>query len=107
MAKKEKPAHSWRDIRAILNKADDGEVLKLVGELYALRKENQDFLHARYLKNADVLVPYKENIARYVSPAEPWKNPVKPSLARKAIADYRKAVGAPENLTELMLFYVE
>jgi hypothetical protein len=59
------------------------------------------------LKDADVLRPYKETIARYASPAEPWKNPVKPSLARKAIADYRKAVGDPENLTELMLFYVE
>ena len=107
MAKKEKPANSWRDIRAILSKADDSEVLKLVGELYALRKENQDFLHARYLKDADILVPYKETIARYISPAEPWKNPVKTSLARKAISDYRKAVGDPEKLTELMLFYVE
>ena len=107
MAKKEQSARSWRDIRAVLRKADNKEILKLVGELYALRKENQDFLHARYLKDASVLVPYKETIARYISPAEPWKNPIKISLARKAIADYRKAVGDSESLAELMLFYVE
>ncbi len=35
------------------------------------------------------------------------KNPVKISLARKAISDYRKAVGDPHGLAELMLFYVE
>ncbi len=81
--------------------------MNLVGDLYALRKGNQDFLHARFLKDASTLVPYKETIEHYISSAEPWKNPVKISLARKAISDYRKAVGDPEGLAELMLFYVE
>jgi hypothetical protein len=53
------------------------------------------------------LAPYRETIEQYISPAEPWKNPVKISLARKAISDYRKAAGDPEGLAELMLFYVE
>lgn len=100
-------ARSWKDIRAVLRKTDSNEVLKLVGELYGLHKENRDFLHARYLNDADALAPYKETIARHLSPAEPWKNPVKISQARKAISDYRKAVGDPENLAELMLYYVE
>lgn len=107
MARKEQPDHSWRNVRAILKKADHNDLLKLVGDLYALRKENQNFLHARFLRDAGTLVPYKERIEHYISPAEPWKTPVKLSLGRKAISDYRKAVGDPEGLTELMLFYVE
>ena len=51
--------------------------------------------------------PYREIIEHNISPAEPWKHPVRLSLARKAISDYRKAVGDPEGLAELMLFYVE
>ena len=86
---------------------DNKDVLKLVGELYALRKENQDFLHARYLKDDRALVPYKEAIAQSISPAEPWTTPVKISQDRKAISDYRKAAGDPENLADLMLFYIE
>ena len=107
MASKEQPVRSWKDVRAVLNKADQKDLIKLVGDLYALRKENQDFLHARFLRDASALVPYKETIEHYISPAEPWKSPVRISLARKAISDYRKAVGDPEGLAELMLFYVE
>ena len=107
MAGKKQPARSWKDIRAALNKADHKDLLSLVGDLYSLRRENQDFLHARFLKTASTLVPYKDTIEHSISPAEPWKNPVKISLARKAISDYRKATGDPEGLAELMLFYVE
>jgi len=107
MARKKQPARSWKDIRAVLKKAGHKDLMKLVGDLYALRQENQDFLHARFLKDASTLVPYKETIEHYISPAEPWKNPVKLSLARKAIRDYRKAAGDPEGLAELMLFYAE
>ena len=62
MASKKQPARSWKDIRAVLNKADHKDLIKLVGDMYALRKENQDFLHARFLKDASTLGPYKENI---------------------------------------------
>ncbi len=107
MTKGNKPTRSWKDVRSALNKESSRTLLKLVSDLYALRKENQDFLHARFLPDASNLVPYMETIACYISPAEPWKNPVKLSQARKAISDYRKAVGDPEGLSELMLVYAE
>ncbi len=107
MVGKKQPARSWRGLRAVLDKAGHKDLLSLVGDLYAFRKENQDFLHARFLKDAGTLVPYQETIEHFISPAEPWKNLVKISPARKAISDYRKAVGDPEGLAELMLFYVE
>ena len=107
MAKTKHATHSWKDIRSVLTKASHRDLLSLVGDLYALRKENQNFLYARFIKDGDTLVPFKEAIEQYVSPAEPWKHPVKLSLARKAISDYRKAVGDPEGLAELMLYYAE
>lgn len=107
MARKKQRDRSWRDVRAVLNKVSHRDLLGLVGDLYALRKENQDFLNARFLNDDSTLAPYKEAIERYISPAEPWKNPVKISLARRAISDYRKAIGDPHGLAELMLFYVE
>jgi len=107
MAKTKPATHSWKDIRSVLTKASHRDLLGLVGELYALRKDNQDFLNARFIRDGNTLAPYKEAIKQYVSPAEPWKHPVKLSLARKAISDYRKAIGDPEGLAELMLFYAE
>jgi hypothetical protein len=107
MAKTKHATHSWKDIRSVLTEASHKDLLSLVGDLYALRKENQNFLHARFIKNGDALAPYKETIEQYVSPAEPWKHPVRLSLARKAISDYRKAAGDPAGLAELMLCYTE
>lgn len=107
MAKGKHTTHSWKKIRAVLTEASHGELLSLVGDLYALRKENQIFLHTRFTKDGKSLTPYIEAIEESISPAEPWKHPVKLSLARKAVSDYRKAVGDPEGLAELMLFYAE
>jgi hypothetical protein len=107
MASKKSPARSWKNIRSALNQSDRKELLKLVGDLYALRKENQDFLFSRYLKDDSNLASYKKTIENHISPAEPWKTPVKISLARRAIRDYKKAIGDPKGLAELMLFYAE
>ena len=107
MAKTKHATHSWKNVRSVLTKASHKELLSLVGDLYALRKENKHFLKARFIRDGDTLVPFKKAIEQYVSPAEPWKNPVKLSLARKAISDYRKAIGDPEGLAELMLYYAE
>ena len=107
MAKKIHDPHSWRVIRSVLSKASHKDLVGLVGDLYALRAENQYFLHARFVKDGKELAPYKQAIKLSVSPAEPWKHPVKLSLGRKAISEYRKAVGDTEGLAELMLTYAE
>ena len=82
MVKKKSTTHLWRNIRSILTEASHKDLLRLVGDLYALQKENQIFLHARFIKDGDTLAPYKEAIEQYVSPVEPWKHPIKLSLAK-------------------------
>ena len=73
MARKKHPEPSWKNIRSVLTKASRKDLLSLVGDLYTLRKENQNFLHARFIKDKNTLSPYKDTIEQYVSPAEPWK----------------------------------
>ena len=46
-----KPARSasWKDIKTVLSQQSIPDLLKLIRDLYALRPEVKDFLHARFL----------------------------------------------------------
>ncbi|HEU0187375.1 MAG TPA: hypothetical protein VFR06_05720, partial [Gallionellaceae bacterium] len=86
---------------------DRAGLLGLIQDLYAASKDNQAFLHARLNLGSDVLKPYKIAIDRCLWP-DMFKNQnTSVSKAKKAIADYKKAIGQPEGLAELMVFYCE
>lgn len=82
-------------------------MLALVQDIYAASKENQIFLHARFGLGSDTLKPYKATIARWLWPDISRGQETSISKAKKAIADYKKAVGKPEDLADLMVFYCE
>ena len=55
----------------------------------------------------DVLKPYKETLDRWLWP-DPLRNQdVSVAKAKQAISSYRKAVGEPAGLAELMVFFCE
>lgn len=64
------------------------------------------FLHARFALGDDVLKPYKIVIDRWLWP-DAFKQNTSVIKAKKAISDYRKAIGQPEGLAELMVFFCE
>lgn len=106
-AKATKATASWSDVKAKLADFDRTGLLGLVQDLYAASKDNQAFLHARFGLGGDVLKPYKITIDRWLWP-DVFKNQVTSvAKAKKAIADYKKAIGQPEGLAELMVFYCE
>lgn len=76
-------------------------------DLYAAIKDNQAFPHARFGLGDDVLKPYKATIDRWLWPDVFENQDVSGSKAKKVLADYRKAVGQPESLAELMVFFCE
>lgn len=76
-------------------------------DMYAASKENQSFLHARFGLGTDTLKPYKTTIARWLWPDVSRGQNTSISKAKKAISDYKKAVGRPEDQAELMTFYCE
>jgi hypothetical protein len=82
-------------------------LMGLVQDLYAAQKDNQTFLHTRFGLGEDVLKPYKETLERWLWP-DVMRNQ-EPSVARakQAISSYRKAIGEPAGLAELMVSFCE
>jgi len=108
MKKREsKSQPSWTDVKAKLETFDRIALVGLIHHLYAAHRDNQAFLHARFGLGEDVLEPYKETIARWVWPDAFRNQDTSVSKAKQAISHYKKAVGDPVGLTELMVFYCE
>ncbi len=76
-------------------------------DLHALTPANRAFLAARLGVGGDPLTPFKEVISRWIYPDLMKGQDVSVAKAKKAIADYRKAIGRPEGLAELSIFYCE
>ncbi|MCU1275586.1 MAG: hypothetical protein JWO48_3017 [Bryobacterales bacterium] len=99
---------SWTDVKAKLASFDRKGLLGLIQDLYAAHKDNQTFLHARFGVGEDALQPYKQTIDRWVSPDVFKKQQdISVAKAKQAISDYKKAVGDPAGLAELMVFFCE
>jgi len=108
MAKRQsKSQPTWTDVKARLAGFDRAALLGLIQGLYTAHKDNQTFLHARFGLGEDVLEPYKKAIDRWLWPDLFRKQDTSVSQAKRAISDYKKAVGDPEGLAELMVFYCE
>jgi hypothetical protein len=98
---------TWNDIKAELAQFDRTGLLGLLKDQCALRPENRAFLAARFGIGSDPLTPFKKVISRWIYPDLMKGHDVSVAKAKKAIADYRKAVGRPEGITELCVFYCE
>ena len=86
---------------------DRPALIGLIQDLYAAGKDNKTFLHARFSLGEDVLEPYKTTIERWVCPDVMRNQDISVAKAKKAISDYKKAIGRPEGLAELTVFYCE
>jgi hypothetical protein len=98
---------TWTDVKAKLASFDRLGSLGLIQDLYATHKDNQTFLHTRFGLGEDVLNPYKETLERWLWPDVLRNQDTSVVKAKQAISNYRKAVGDPAGLAELMVFYCE
>ncbi|AQT67507.1 hypothetical protein STSP2_00655 [Anaerohalosphaera lusitana] len=103
MAKQNKSV-KWSDVKKVLSNRDRKELLALIKDLYSLNKQNKTFVQARY-SLIDQVRPYKAIIKDCIS--IDLDRPIDLAGAKKAISQYRKAVGDHEGVLELMVFYVE
>ncbi len=97
----------WSDLKPSLAGLDRNGLLKLIQDLYAASRDNQSFLHARFGLGEDVTGPFKATISRWVCPDVIRNQNISVSRAKKAISDYKKAIGDPEGMAELTVFYCE
>jgi hypothetical protein len=107
VAKDKSASPTWADVKALLLTFDRAGLQGLVQDLYAASKDNQAFLHARFGLGPDQLSPFKPTISRWINPDLMRNQAVSASKAKKAIADYDKAIGRPEGLAELSIFFCE
>lgn len=107
MKKSNKKKPTWTDLKGQLTDLDHPALLSLIQDLYAASKNNQTFLHARFALGEDVLEPYKATIDRWVCPDVMRNQDISVAKAKKAISDYKKAIGRPEGLAELTVFFCE
>ena len=106
--KRQKSKPSWSDIKNKLADFDRAGLQQLVSDLYALSKDNQAFMHARFALTANALDDYKKRINLALAPDISRRN-ANPSVAtaKKSISEYTKAVGDPLGVLELKVFWCE
>ena len=97
----------WTDVKAKLASFDRLGLLGLIQDLYAAHPDNRTFLHTRFGLGEDILEPYKQTIDRWLWPDPFRKQDTSVAKAKQAISNYKKAVGEPAGLAELMVFYCE
>jgi len=102
---KSKP--TWADVRSKLAGFDRAALLNVLQDLYAADDGNRAFLHARFGLGDDPLQPYKKTIDGSLWPDVFRGQRTSISVARRAITRYKKALGDPAGLAELLVFYCE
>jgi hypothetical protein len=98
---------TWTDVKVKLATVDRTGLIGLIQDLYAAHKDNQTFLHTRFGLGGDVLKPYKEKLDRWLWPDVLRNQDISVAKAKQAISSYRKAVGEPAGLAELMVSFCE
>lgn len=94
-------------IKKALEKHDRKALVTLVGELYMLSPQNRDFLDTRFAGGDSGLQRYKQIIHDALYPDVTSSDPVSFREAKKAIADYRKALGDELGVVELFVYAAE
>jgi len=101
------PKQPWSTVKAAASVLSQKELLSLVGELYRLSKCNQSFLHARFAEAEAAMADCKKVIAACLYPDVQRDRPLQVAKAKKAVADFCKAVTDLVAHAELMMFFLE
>ena len=103
--KPDKPV-KWSDAKKVLASKESRELLALIKDLYSLNQQNKTFIQTKY-SLIDPIKPYKEIVEECLYPDVIKKHPLDLPRGKRAISQYRKAVGDPKGILELMVCYVE
>ena len=99
---------SKRELRAFLSAHTKEQVIDIMLELYDARKEAKEYLDFRLSPNDGIELEKCKDIIR--NEFFPQRGcPKDPSFAkcRKVISDFRKLKPNPQDVADLMLFYIE
>jgi hypothetical protein len=98
---------TWSTVRSAVSQLSRDELLTLVAEIYRLSKQNQAFLHARYADTEAAMEDCKKIVSECLYPDMQRDRPLQVAKAKKAVADFCRAVAEPILHAELMVFCLE
>src|SRR5450631_1205177 len=98
---------SWSDVKTALLDFDRAGLRGLVQDLYTASKDNQAFLHARLGLGHGSSPALQSEYFQMDIAGPDERPPISVAKAKKAIADYKKAIGRPAGMAELSIFYCE
>ena len=101
------PTQTWSTVKSAASQLSHSELLSLLADLYRLSKQNQAFLHARYADADAAMEDCKKIIFEGLYPDMQRDRPLQVAKAKKAVADFCKAVDEPILHAELMVFFLE
>lgn len=101
------PKQSWSTVKSAASSLSQKELLGLVGELYRLSSQNKAFLHARFADRDVAMEEFKAIVAECLNPDVSRNRPLQVAKAKKAVADFCKAVTDPDANADLMVFFIE
>ena len=96
------------ELKRFLNQLPRDQLVNQVIDMWASFPQVQHYYEAKVRPANDDAVrdKYRAVVEREFFPARGYGR-ARLSIARKAVADYRKVAGSPEGVADLMLFYVE
>jgi len=97
----------WAEVKTHLASFDRAALLGVLQDLYTVDERSRAFLHARFGVSEDPLQPYKKAIDTSLWPDAFRGECTSIASARRAITQYKKALGDPAGLAELLVFYCE
>jgi hypothetical protein len=101
-------SHGFGRIRSTLLAQQPRELVRLIGELHRLSKENQRFLEARLGDASKQLSIYRRLVADYLFPDPSRKGAkVRIAEAKRAVSQYERATRDRVGTVDLMLLFVE
>jgi hypothetical protein len=98
---------TWTDVKSKLASFDRAALLATLQDLSTASENNRAFFHARFGLSEDPLQPYKKTIDRWLWPDVFRGQQASVSKAKRAITEYKHAIGNPGGMAELMVFYCE
>jgi hypothetical protein len=101
------PRQSWSTVKSAASSLSQKELLGLVGELYRLSSQNKAFLHARFVDQSIAMEEFKAIVSECLNPDVSRDRPLQVAKAKKAVADFCKAVADPITHADLMVFFLE
>ena len=94
-------------MKTYLASFDRAALLGVLQNLYAADEANRTFLHTRFGLCEDPLQPYKKIVDRWLWPDLFRGQRTSVARAKGAITKYKKALGDPVGLAELLVFSCE